>query len=124
MIIMSGRCLHGGSTYPKCNARLHLEFMPHQESFTNVSTNAHNVVGIRYRCPLEICPHRSDRKSFNRKKDLYNHWQNAHLKTKQVNISLKKYIHVQNGGLLETCNSCGKGFKSKSLLARHERHCV
>jgi hypothetical protein len=57
MIVMGGNCLHSGSSYSKCKARLHLEFLPipvsHRSSTEQVF---HNTVGTRFTCPLVTCP--------------------------------------------------------------------
>lgn len=123
MILMSGKCLHGGSAYSKSNARLHFEFSPrHQGNMKQSSVQ--NFVAARYRCPLDTCPLNKDGRSFDTQKQLYNHWQTDHLKKGTIKFSLKKFIHMKNGGSLVTCNSCGKGYKSKALLRRHMRRCA
>jgi hypothetical protein len=123
MILMSGKCLHGGSAYSKCNARLHFEFIPRHQGNTKQST-IQNSVASRYRCPLDTCPHHKEGRSFDTQKQLYNHWQTDHLKKGAIKLSLKKIIHTKNGGSLVTCNTCGKGYKSKALLRRHMRRCA
>jgi hypothetical protein len=122
MILMSGRCVHGDSSYSVCNTRIHIEFIPNS-SGTNMSL-AQNTVGTRYLCPLETCTHRKEGKSFLIENKLYYHWQKEHLKNGTVKLSLKKFIHAKNGGTLVTCSTCGKGYKTKKLLSRHMCHCA
>ncbi len=123
MILMSGRCLHGGSSYFSCNARLHFEFIPCTPGDTTQSI-VQNSVATRYRCPLDTCTHCKEGHSFDTKKELYYHWQKEHLKKGTIKLSLNKFIHAKNGGTIVTCMTCGKGYKSKKLLSRHMRRCA
>lgn len=116
MFLMSGQCLHGGSAYSVCNARLHIEFLP-----DNLPVHNTNTVAVRYGCPIEDCPHRIDRKSFATKNELYYHWKTIH--RDKVRLSLNKFIFCLKGGQLVTCEACEKQFKSKRVLTRHSRTC-
>jgi len=119
MILMSGQCVHGGSSYECCNARLHIEFVPLATHSKN--TFAQNLVPARYWCPVDSCLHRLQGNSFDNKKGLYNHWNNEHVN--DIKISLNKYIHAKKGGQLTFCMSCGKGLKTTKGLSQHKRHC-
>jgi hypothetical protein len=123
MIIMSGKCLHGGSSYSSCNARLHFEFIPYNGG-NAVHSIVQNLIATRYRCPLDTCTCHKKGHSFDTKAQLYYHWQNQHLKNGSVKLSLKKFIYAKNGGTLLTCSSCGKGYMTKKLLSRHMRVCA
>jgi hypothetical protein len=80
MFLMSGQCLHGGSSYSVSNARLHIiEFLPDNlPNRNNEELQDTNVVAVRFRCPMDACPHNSDSVGFVKENDLYNHWRTVH----------------------------------------------
>jgi hypothetical protein len=98
MIIMSGKCLHGGSSYSSCNARLHFEFIPYNQGNVTHSI-VQDLIATTYQCPLDTYPCHKKGHSFDTKAKLYYHWQKELMKKGSVKLSLKSSPMPRMGGL-------------------------
>jgi hypothetical protein len=121
MFLMSGHCVHGGSSYSVSNVRLHVEFCPKSNNNNPTNDSNTNIVPGRLRCPDPDCIMQQAANATYTKKQLYYHWQKEHLATK--GLSLKKFIKRASGDDIVICSSCSKGFSSKKGLSRHRRRC-
>lgn len=120
MFLMSGHCVHGGSSYSVSNVRLHVEFCPKSNNNNSSNDTNTNIVPGRLQCPDPDCKMKNADATYT-KKQLYYHWQKEHLAAKQ--LSLKKFMRKASGEDIVMCSSCNKGFSSKKGLSRHRRRC-
>jgi hypothetical protein len=120
MFLMSGKCIHGGSSYSVSNVRLHVEFCPKANNEDIANKADTNIVPGRLQCPHPNCKTNNGGAVYNIKQ-LYYHWQKEHLATE--GLSLKKFIKKANGDDIVICTSCQKGFSSQKGLSRHKRRC-
>lgn len=120
MFLMSGNCVHGGSSYSVSNVRLHVEFHPKTDSNEPSNDTDTNIVPGRLQCPHPDCKTNNPDGTYS-KKQLYYHWQKEHLAAN--GLSLNKFIRKARGEFIVLCSCCNKGFSSKKGLARHRRRC-
>lgn len=120
MFLMSGHCVHGGSSYSVSNVRLHVEFCPTSDDTIHTNDKNNNIVPGRLQCPEIECQKKNGAQTYT-KKQLYYHWQKEHLV--KEGLSLNKFIKRASGDDIVICSSCKKGFSSKKGLARHKRRC-
>ena len=118
MILFSGTCIHGGSSYTTSNVRLHIQFIT--KNAEEVVPESDNLIPTQLQCPIEDCSHNKDGKMI-MEHQLYDHWDRYHLQDK--GLSLGKYIAQKQGRKVLQCMSCRKVFFSKRGLTDHNRRC-